>query len=233
MGPRSREGGASWDALGVSPTLKGSLESAGFHTPTPIQAMTFASLSEGQSVAFSAETGSGKTIAYLLPLLQWLEGLGDAAWRDTTSPLAIVLVPTQELVLQVSQVISDVFPSFYPHVGLAYAAKAPPRRHKCAVLISTPQALNEVSRGPPPTSPYCSDIAPFLQSIPLLPSSASLPIPPCGPCGPCRAAQNIAERRLNEVRKIVIDEADMLLSGHYAGHVESGVVRIACALARW
>ena len=87
-------------SLGISPSLVRAACELGFVTPTPIQLAAIPAVLRGADVLGLAQTGSGKTAAYVLPLLQSLQGAA------TTSPRrvrALILVPTRELAAQVGE----------------------------------------------------------------------------------------------------------------------------------
>lgn len=84
------------------PKLQENLEAAGYDTPTPVQMQAIPVALGGRDALVSAETGSGKTASFLLPIIMRcclvrIHGLSE---RD--KPLAIVLAPTRELCAQVS-----------------------------------------------------------------------------------------------------------------------------------
>src|SRR5262245_6808931 len=83
--------------LGLHPDLLRELRHAGFEKPTPVQAEAIPPALARRDVLGSAETGSGKTAAYLLPLLHILRE------HPTGRPRALILVPTRELAVQVLQ----------------------------------------------------------------------------------------------------------------------------------
>ena len=88
------------------PSLKETLQEKKFITPTEIQQLTLPELLKGHSVVGLAETGTGKTLAYVLPILnilKTLENEGDSV-KIESQPRAIVIVPTRELGEQVSKV---------------------------------------------------------------------------------------------------------------------------------
>lgn len=85
-----------FDALGLRPELRQTLVARGYLQPTPIQAETIPYLLEGRDVFGQAQTGTGKTAAFALPLLSRLDLL-------QRSPQVLVLAPTRELALQVSE----------------------------------------------------------------------------------------------------------------------------------
>lgn len=87
--------------LGLSAPLVDALAKLGFTEPMPIQAAAWPVVRAGQDAALHAETGTGKTLAYLLPLLERLD-----ARREATQ--AVVLAPTHELALQIQRVACDV-----------------------------------------------------------------------------------------------------------------------------
>lgn len=88
----------SFADLHLQPALLQALAEKGYHHPTPIQEQTIPLLLEGKDVVGQAQTGTGKTAAFSLPLLQSL---------DTSRPVlqALVLTPTRELALQVAQAL--------------------------------------------------------------------------------------------------------------------------------
>jgi superfamily II DNA/RNA helicase len=88
------------------PSLQKTLREKEFVTPTEIQKLTLQELLNGHSVVGLAETGTGKTLAYVLPILHMLKSLendGDAVSVES-QPRAIVIVPSRELGEQVSKV---------------------------------------------------------------------------------------------------------------------------------
>ncbi|KZX85273.1 hypothetical protein A3715_28550, partial [Oleiphilus sp. HI0009] len=81
--------------LDLDEQLLDAVKEAGFQSPTAVQEACFEPALDGQDLFVSAETGSGKTAAYLLPTFERLLG------RDQGEPLALILVPTRELAQQV------------------------------------------------------------------------------------------------------------------------------------
>ncbi len=82
----------------IDPQMQYNLQAMGFEHPTPIQSATVPHALTGRDILGSAETGTGKTAAFLLPLLQKLLDT-----PRTRQPRALVLVPTRELALQVAE----------------------------------------------------------------------------------------------------------------------------------
>jgi ATP-dependent RNA helicase RhlE len=91
----------SFESLGLSPALLRALADNAYTTPTPIQAEAIPLVLAGHDVLGGAQTGTGKTAAFGLPLLQRLsEGNKPAA--GPRKPRALILVPTRELAVQVA-----------------------------------------------------------------------------------------------------------------------------------
>ena len=80
----------------ISPSLKEQLTRAGFVKPTPVQAAAIPPGVEGKDVLATAQTGTGKTLAFVIPILQRLER------EPGRGVMALVLVPTRELAMQVA-----------------------------------------------------------------------------------------------------------------------------------
>lgn len=85
--------------LNISKPILMALEDAGFDRPTPIQEQAFFVIRSGKDMVGIAQTGTGKTLAYLIPLLMKLH------YAQGNYPRAIVIVPTRELVIQVCESI--------------------------------------------------------------------------------------------------------------------------------
>ena len=92
----------SFASLGLSDALLQAVDELDYRVPTPIQAAAIPAVLQGRDVLASAQTGSGKTAAFALPLLQQLERAPRSTPRRTR---ALVLVPTRELAAQVAEVI--------------------------------------------------------------------------------------------------------------------------------
>jgi len=86
----------SFSELSISPSLKERLTAAQFSTPTPVQAEAIPQALEGKDVIATAQTGTGKTLAFLIPVMERL------AAQKAAGIAALVLVPTRELAMQVA-----------------------------------------------------------------------------------------------------------------------------------
>lgn len=89
----------SFNELNISKQLLYAIADLGFEKPTPIQAQSFSVIMSGTDMVGIAQTGTGKTFAYMLPILQ------DLKFSKEINPRVLVLVPTRELVLQVVEEI--------------------------------------------------------------------------------------------------------------------------------
>ena len=86
----------SFDQLNLSNSLRNAIEDLGFEKPTPIQAESFPVILAGRDMVGIAQTGTGKTYAYMMPILR------DLKFSKQISPRVLIVVPTRELVLQVA-----------------------------------------------------------------------------------------------------------------------------------
>ncbi|WP_298121368.1 DEAD/DEAH box helicase [Flavobacterium sp.] len=92
----------TFEQFNLPKSLQKAIDELGLTTPTPIQEKSFSVIMSGRDVMGIAQTGTGKTLAYLLPLLkQW-------KFIATDSPRIVVLVPTRELVVQIVDVIESL-----------------------------------------------------------------------------------------------------------------------------
>jgi ATP-dependent RNA helicase RhlE len=98
----------SFESLGLRAELLGPLAAKGYAAPTPIQAQTIPVILEGRDVLGGSQTGTGKTAAFTLPLLQLLTDRQkpDAQPRGGRKPRALVLTPTRELAAQVGESVA-------------------------------------------------------------------------------------------------------------------------------
>ena len=91
-----------FEELKIAKSILKTLEEIGFETPTPIQEEAIPKINSGANIVGIAQTGTGKTAAYLLPLLSKLQK------PEGTDPRAVVLVPTRELSIQVGEDVAEL-----------------------------------------------------------------------------------------------------------------------------
>ena len=93
---------ASFDAFGLSDPLLKDLARIGFVTPTPIQETALPAALDGRDVLGCAQTGTGKTAAFVIPLVERLAG------SPQGPPRGLILAPTRELAFQIQETIDDL-----------------------------------------------------------------------------------------------------------------------------
>jgi ATP-dependent RNA helicase RhlE len=137
---RHQDSNLSFTSLKLHPNLQKGLKELGFQRPTPIQAETIPSALEGRDVLACAMTGSGKTAAFLLPILHQLIGKPRGKTR------ALVVTPTRELAAQILTALDAMAvhtpitaAAIYGGVGMAPQEHA--MRAGVDVLIATPGRL--------------------------------------------------------------------------------------------
>jgi len=95
----------SFESLGLAPALLRALSEAGYEKPTPIQAAAIPAVVAGHDLMAAAQTGTGKTAAFALPLLQ---RIANAVRGEKARPIrALILTPTRELAAQVQDNLRD------------------------------------------------------------------------------------------------------------------------------
>jgi ATP-dependent RNA helicase RhlE len=131
--------------LGLSDNIARAVAECGYTTPTPIQQQVIPVILSGQDVIGSANTGTGKTAAYVLPLLHALS----TQRREKThasSVRALILVPTRELAIQVNESIQKysaylTLKSMAMMGGVGMGPQINQLRNRVDILVSTPGRL--------------------------------------------------------------------------------------------
>jgi superfamily II DNA/RNA helicase len=135
--------------LGVAPDLIPALTRSGIDTPFPIQVATLPDSIAGRDILGRGQTGSGKTLAFGLAVLTRLSGRR----AEPKRPLGLVLVPTRELAMQVSDTLSPLAHSAGLSVrliagGMPYSKQIRSLERGVTVLVATPGRLVDlVNRG--------------------------------------------------------------------------------------
>ena len=136
-----------FEKLDLPDAVVEAVKRVGFEQPSPIQAQTIPLLMQGRDVVGLAQTGTGKTAAFALPVLSQID-------PDKRYPQALVLAPTRELALQVS----DSFQSFADHLGgvhilpiyggQAYGIQLSGLRRGAQVIVGTPgRVIDHLEKG--------------------------------------------------------------------------------------
>jgi ATP-dependent RNA helicase DeaD len=138
----------SFTDLPLRPELLDALAGLGYEEPTPIQSEAIPPLVEGRDLLGQAATGTGKTAAFALPLLQRLE-----PGRGRSGPAALILVPTRELAVQVSEAVHKYGRGLGARVLPIYGGQPIVRQLRALergvdVVVATPgRALDHIRRG--------------------------------------------------------------------------------------
>ena len=174
----------TFDSLGLAPALLRALSEQGHITPTPIQAAAIPLVLEGHDLLAGAQTGTGKTAAFALPLLQKLcvDQERNFNNKQPRKPRALILTPTRELAAQVH----DSVRAYGRHL----------RVHAAAVF-------GGVGMG--------GQIQTLRRGVDIVVAT------------PGRALDHVARRslKLDELRTVVLDEADEMLDMGFADDLEA------------
>lgn len=138
---------AGFSALALTPEVLRALADVGYESPSPIQAATIPPLLEGRDVLGQAQTGTGKTAAFALPILSRIE-------MRPGKPQALVLAPTRELAIQVA----EAFQRYAAHMpgfqvlpiygGQSYGPQLHALRRGVHVVVGTPgRVIDHLNRG--------------------------------------------------------------------------------------
>jgi ATP-dependent RNA helicase RhlE len=121
----------------ISDSLKNRLTNAGFITPTPVQAGAIPPALDSKDILATASTGTGKTLSFLIPIIERLEATSVPSTRGKRNPIrALILLPTRELAMQVLE---------------AHAKLVPNARHDAVLVcggLSERAQLDNLDRGP-------------------------------------------------------------------------------------
>jgi ATP-dependent RNA helicase DeaD len=182
--------------LQLSNALLKALKDVGYETPSPIQASTIPFLLEGRDVLGTAQTGTGKTAAFALPVLNQID-------LKLTTPQALVLAPTRELAIQVAEAFQRYathMPKFHVlpiYGGQSYGPQLSALRRGVHVVVGTPgRVIDHLDKGSLDLSTlktlvldeademlrmgFIDDVERILQEVPASRQTA-LFSPPCRP----------------------------------------------------
>jgi len=135
----------SFDQLGLSAALLRAVQEIGYTVPTPIQTNAIPAVHDGRDLLAAAQTGTGKTAAFALPLLQRLEEEQPNP-RGSRAPRLLVLVPTRELAAQVGESFVDFGRHLHQRTLLIFGGVSPrPQiealRQGVDIVVATPGRL--------------------------------------------------------------------------------------------
>ena len=129
--------GSRFTDFNISDSLKSRLASAGFVTPTPVQAKAIPPALEQRDILATASTGTGKTLSFLIPMIELMDATSVPSTRGKRGPIrSLILLPTRELAMQVLE---------------AYGKLVPQARHDSVLVcggLSENNQLDMLDRGP-------------------------------------------------------------------------------------
>jgi ATP-dependent RNA helicase RhlE len=130
--------------MGIAPKLLEALDRMKFTVPTPIQKQAIPVACEGKDIAGIAQTGTGKTIAFTIPMIQTLAA---------KTGKGLILVPTRELAVQVNEVVLQFAPSMGMHTAVLIGGEPMPKQlrqlqRKPRIIIATPgRMIDHIQHG--------------------------------------------------------------------------------------
>ena len=132
--------------LPLAAFLQETIKSIGYETPTPIQSKAIPVALEGQDLIGLAQTGTGKTAAFVIPLIQKLSGRKERATR------ALILAPTRELAEQINTVIKEIsarsgLKSVTVYGGASHSGQVSKLRVDPQIVVACPGRLKDHMRG--------------------------------------------------------------------------------------
>src|ERR1700761_5917389 len=138
----------SFSDLGLKPELLRAVADKGYDTPSPIQLQAIPAVLAGRDVLAGAQTGTGKTAGFVLPILQRLK-LDEA--NSIRAPRALVLTPTRELAAQVAQSARDYgkylpLRTYQVFGGVSINPQITALRNGCDILVATPGRLLDLAQ---------------------------------------------------------------------------------------
>ena len=156
----------SFDVLGLTPELLRAVADQGYREPTPVQRESIPLILGGRDVLAGAQTGTGKTAAFVLPVLQLLNATRVPGWQDSAEPgrgprlddrrqaiRALVLTPTRELCLQIEESVRTYgahrrIRSVAIYGGVGYEPQNRALRAGPGIVVATPgRLLDHIAQG--------------------------------------------------------------------------------------
>lgn len=191
---------SAWTELVKDKVLKSLLIKAGFVKPTPIQEKVLHAISKDPSfecLMGAAPTGSGKTLSYILPILQSFNQQEHFNEKDKKRTVSVVLVPTRELALQIKEHIAAIAPSCKVAAILGGMSREKQVRllRQASIVVATPGRLHQL----------------------LLPSDE----------GDVEETDLFKDDDNVQLDYLVLDEADRLAEPGHFGHLKELLERLA------
>ncbi len=138
---------SKFECLGLSNTILKVLDAIGYETPSPIQEQCITHLLNGEDIIGQAQTGTGKTAAFALPLLDKID-------LNINAPQLLILTPTRELAIQVSEAVQTYargmkgFHVLPIYGGQSYGIQLRPLKHGVHAIVGTPgRVMDHIKKG--------------------------------------------------------------------------------------
>lgn len=145
MVPRDIEPVELFSALNVAPALAENIERCGYKSPTPVQRFGIPVALQGNDLMACAQTGSGKTAAFLIPIVNYILIAGvSPAKGGPSKPIGIVLAPTRELALQIFDEARKITFRTDIFCDVVYGGTAYPSRFENDLLVACPGRLTDM-----------------------------------------------------------------------------------------
>ncbi|AGF47223.1 superfamily II DNA and RNA helicase [Candidatus Kinetoplastibacterium desouzaii TCC079E] len=134
----------SFENLGINPNIISAIKATGFESPTPVQNATIPKAILRQDLVVSAQTGSGKTAAFILPILNHLSQMPKSS---NTAIQVLILTPTRELAMQITKAASSYGSNFHwlrmatIVGGMPYQSQIKALSKRIDILVATPGRL--------------------------------------------------------------------------------------------
>ncbi len=137
---------ARFGALEIHPDVARAIDELGFMAPTPVQAQAIPVLRAGKDLLAQAQTGTGKTAAFAIPIIERID-------PELKAPQALIVVPTRELALQVTREFGAVGKYRHTHEvaiygGVPYGPQERALKRGASIVVGTPgRLLDHIQRG--------------------------------------------------------------------------------------
>jgi ATP-dependent RNA helicase DeaD len=137
---------ARFGALEIHPDIARAIDELGFMAPTPVQAQAIPILRAGKDLLAQAQTGTGKTAAFAIPIVERID-------PELKAPQALIVVPTRELALQVTREFGAVGKYRHTHEvaiygGVPYGPQERALKRGASIVVGTPgRLLDHIQRG--------------------------------------------------------------------------------------